>query len=340
MGNATRCESLIETLTAEYDIDVLTSGRAAFFFKSSPYLRHLYKQNELSLPTAANLYGTTFFYAISLPHFILRLLKNWFEQLRLIRLNQYDMIIFDSDYGFILHRLFGFIRLKQPKLVGINNSADVVQYFKENPGELSNSLKSSYIVEYLDYFFYRHFCHHVIAPSLFPPLKLTDEPKITRINPLVRRILYKNSRQDSQSSESSHLSNTKLVCGSSSGIYGHIFQELLKYFKIETQMFLNRNEDRIQNCSVIISNSGQSTVAEAITLEKCLITIPIPMHAEQYVNARLAMSYGATCVFSTDDFAFSQNSLQTGKKCSCPWDPEENKIRARNVLTRLLMENI
>lgn len=281
MGNATRCEALINNLKSDFDIDVLTSDKALFFFKNNKKARSVFSQQDLNLKLKYP-YGSIKFFVSYAKSFISRIFKNYKIQKNIIDSHQYDYIIFDSDYGFILHKIFG-----RRNLVGLNNAYEVVKFYKET--KKNNSANClSYFLERLDYLVHLLFLDLIICPGIsFEDVSVHRQIILT--GPLfVREELLLSAER--------RIENSILILPSASGEKSSL-QRFSSYLKSQKNVYVidnfeMDNLDFLRKADILLCNAGQSSVAEALYLQKRAVLFPIPKHSEQKANAELAQKRG------------------------------------------------
>ena len=279
MGNATRCDSLMDVLAVDASIDVITSDKPYLYFSHNPKVTNLFKQKDLNLEKKFR-YGSLKFYFSYIPHFFKRLWGNYQIQKNILSVNRYDYIIFDSDYCFVLHKILG----NKKNLIGINNSYEVINYFIKQPASLKLNLILSLFLELSDLVVHYTFCRFVIAPCLDIEVsrnKLISLNKILLSPPLVRWSLMRNLKKNEAS-----LKNV-LVTLSSSNVESPISK--LKNFK---ENFTLDNVQHLTDAKIVVCNSGQSTLSECLYLNKKTVVSALPFHAEQYVNLLIVLNKG------------------------------------------------
>jgi UDP:flavonoid glycosyltransferase YjiC (YdhE family) len=282
MGNATRCEALIEKFPEQFQIDVVTSDKAYEFFKRNKRIRSLHSQTDVKGPQTYA-YGSFLFFISFLPRFFSRLVKNYKLQHKIINNTRYDFIFFDSDYSFIIHRLFG---LKT--MAGINNAFEVVQFYKTEPHRVKTYLFFSVLLEKIDFLIHRMFFKYVLCPSVSPEKLVPHVPPNVFVIPLLVRSEFQSPPDG----------NTKgiLVTSSCSGEKSAIFKIAEDLRSPGNQVLAGTFEidiiSALLNADLVLCNSGQSSVAECLYLKKKAVLFPIPKHSEQLANAVLAEQRG------------------------------------------------
>lgn len=287
MGNATRCDSLMDILADQYSIDVITSDKAYDYYSINPKISYLYKQSDLNLPQKIN-FGSLNYYLKYVPHFFRRLVHNFKRQRSLLSNKKYEAVFYDSDYGFILSAM----TMRNVNRVGVNNSYEILSYFIKNPKILKFSLIPSIIVELLDFFTHYLFCNYVICPCLgfsFDKENRSAFSKVLLCAPLIRKRLI--DKKQSQVNASKKV----LIMSSSSNVESSL--SLLKPGELTgyaflTDVFEKDNTDLLTSASLVICNSGQSSLTECLYLNKKALIAALPSHSEQYVNSLIAQTRG------------------------------------------------
>lgn len=287
MGNATRCDSLMDVLSSDYQIDVITSDKAYLYYRQNSKVKNVYKQVDLNLENKIE-YGSFQYYRNYIPHFFKRLLKNYKIQKKIMNSKKYDYVIFDSDYGFVIHKI-----LTQTKnIVAINNSYEVIHYFLKNPKTMKPNLTASLFLEICDFFIHYVFCRYIICPCLdinTPQRKSVSLHKVLLSPPLVRRSLIKNKTSENNT-------GGILVTSSTSNIRAsfNVFKKTQNEFKLD-------NTQLLTGSSLVVCNAGQSTLAECLYLNKKTLVAAIPKHAEQYVNSLIVQNKGMSVYLADSD---------------------------------------
>lgn len=300
LGNATRCEGVMDLIKSDFDIDVITSDKAYFFFESNTKVANLYRQTDINRPVS-HTFGSLPYYLSQAFFFLNRIIKNFRLQKNIINKNEYEMIFFDSDYGFVLHRL-----LSHHTVVGINNAYEIIQFFKNNRQELKSEFLFSFALEFLDYLVCRLFLHHVFCPSISWKSLMKNSDSQRFVCPLiVRESLLKNRRPSDQS---------VLFILSSSGVQSELHRIKGEYQRMypdvaATFSFEKNNVESLQAASAVFCNSGQSSIAECLYLNKKAVLFPIPRHAEQYANARLAIMESQAVIYSGEELSILLNNV-------------------------------
>jgi hypothetical protein len=288
MGNATRCDALADLLPAGYLVDFISSDKALDYLKAAG--RNTFAQKNINSGKPEK-FGSPLFFLKYLPRFFTRIYSNFLIQRKLIAQNNYDYVVFDSDYSFILHRIF---KTKTP-LVGLNNSYEVVNFYLKNPLSLRPALVPSLLVETLDFCVYSLFCRYVLCPSVKPEALNRLFGKFL-ISPLLIRSKLMTEPQPQKKFG-------VMVMASSSGAKSPLSA-------LPAPPFSTSNFQQLLETRAVICNAGQSSISECLYLDKTALVIPIPKHAEQFANAALAAEKGLqrSDVLKEIEFKFAPNA--------------------------------
>ncbi|MBY0554135.1 hypothetical protein K2P97_06380 [bacterium] len=299
MGNATRCDSLMDILANQYNIDVITSDKAYDYYKSNSKIANLYKQIDLNLQQRIK-FGSFKYYLKYVPHFFSRLVRNFRIQKNIQAQKKYEAIFYDSDYGFILNAL----SIRNKNIVGVNNSYEVLSYLAKNPKTIKLSLIPSLFVELVDFLTHYLFCNYVVCPCLgynFNEENTSAFKKVLLCAPLIRKCLIDKHQKHNQTSHD-HV----LVMSSSSNVESGISllnQGPLSGYTFLTDGLQKDNTDNLISASLVICNSGQSSLTECLYLNKKALIEALPSHSEQYVNSLIAENRGLKILNSNETYA-------------------------------------
>lgn len=290
LGNSSRCYSVIQRLYEPgTHIEVATSGNGSWFFSYKHEVAKIHKFEPFK-------YGATDG-KISIFRTLASLIKirniyqrNTKKLQKILEENTPTVVITDSDYCFSPAKKF-----KIPT-VALNN-ADVIfhsyRYFKNKPSSIRAQF---YFIEMMDYFFHKNFHDLVLSPCLLPELPKT-KGNFRRIGPIVRK-----DYQPRADNEPRSFNVTIMLSGSVFGSpvvlkrddypvhidvigrdapIGSIPREKVVYHgKVrDTYAFL-------RNADLVIINGGFSAVSEAFCMRLPMVVIPVPRHAEQWVNGK------------------------------------------------------
>jgi UDP:flavonoid glycosyltransferase YjiC (YdhE family) len=300
LGNSTRCFAIIEHLKrASVEVHVLTSGNGYFFFADKPEVASVTQ-------TEAIHYGKTRDGRLSIVRTFFNLGQLWRAyKARVSQLNSLldlidpDVVVADSDY-FIFP-----VRKRKIPLIGLNNSDVVVTEYFRRTSKPSSIRSQFWCIEFLDYLFHKTFCDIILSPAAQPiPVR---HPKFRRIGLVVREQLLHRAKRADPSNErlSSGIPLVVIMLSGSSfssdidfshcdlpctvevvGRSGQSTETITYHGK------LRDNIAKLLEADVLVINSGFSAVSEALVLGKPTLVLPVPNHAEQYLNSCLVEDCG------------------------------------------------
>jgi hypothetical protein len=294
LGNATRCHAIMQKLDeAGVGCSVATSGNGLWYFRQQQGVGEPLELNALHYGTAGGSISVLRT-ILSAPKYVAAVRSNArIIETAMDRL-QPDAVVTDSTY---LHRRG---RTRDLPLLAVNN-ADVVHTLYQRYADRPTSIRWQFhAIEELD------FLYHRMVPdvSLSPRLDTTaDAPPAPyyRIGPIVRpacRPSLTNGRPKrilimlSGSRFGSPVNLTRAPANCSVDIVGRpapngTIPEGCRYWG----RVLNTPELAAE-ADLLVVNGGFSAVSEAFVMRKPLIVIPVPYHAEQWVNARSICELG------------------------------------------------
>ena len=304
MGNSTRCHVVIQRLSAEAEVHVITSGNGLFFLKDRPEIASLSETLPLAYAFSGdgvNALGTLA--GIRTMRGALREKKKRLDAL-LDELNP-DLVVTDSEY------VIRPVLQRRIPLAGINNSDVVVsEYFRRK--NLPGSIRAHFWgIEYSDYLLHRMKWKLAVSPSPFADKPRSDTFK--RIGLIVRDgaretaleragkpaplpkeidrivVMLSGSAFASQISELQTLPWKVDVIGRDGVNAGNV----MYHGKIRESLEL------VRNAGALVINGGFSSVSEALAMMRPVYVIPVPNHAEQLMNALMVKEVGAGSVENT-----------------------------------------
>jgi UDP:flavonoid glycosyltransferase YjiC (YdhE family) len=289
LGNSTRCHAVIQRLLDhDAEIQVVTSGNGLWYFQSVPGIARLHQVDSLyygvkdgRISIVRTLTAITDFAAILRRNArkVGRILSEW----------RPDVVVSDSVYTFRPFKRAGI------PFVALNN-ADVVHQSYRMFADRPRSVRAQFwCVEEPDYVFHRMIPDLVISPSLDPSLAEVGG-NVRRVGPIVRQGF----------SPSAARSPVRCVLVMLSGSrFGSpvIFNRIDWPFEIEVvgrpvppnwdgggrirfHGKLIDNRALVEKADMVVVNGGFSAVSESFSMRKPLVVIPVPNHAEQWINAR------------------------------------------------------
>jgi len=295
LGNSTRCHAIIQRLHAKgAKIEVVTSGNGLWYFSDKSEVSAIHEIQSLAYGSKDG--------AISIS----RTFGSIFQMLAIFRRNAEalgqilddvspDVVVTDSDYNFLP------VKRRKIPLVALNNS-DVVWHsyfrFKDRP----SSVRAQFFgVEMLDYKFHRLIPDLVLSPSLDPEVPQSGG-NILRIGPIVR---------EGYSPHPGHRPPQRAVVMLSGSVFGTPVNFNRADYPVnidvigrqEPEGWSSRSEvtfhgkikdtyPLLRAADLTVINGGFSAVSEMFWMHKPMVVVPVPRHAEQWVNARTIESLG------------------------------------------------
>jgi len=304
LGNSTRCHAIIQRLV-EYGakVQVVTSGNGLWYFQSMPGIARLHEIESLYYGVKnGRISITRTLTAVQDLAAILR--RNGRKLASIVADWQPDVAITDSVYTFLSFKRRGI------PLVALNN-ADVVhkayRRFKDRP----RSIRAQFwCVEEPDYVFHRIVPDLVISPTL--DLTMAEVGgNVRRVGPIVRRGL---------SSVAALSSVSRVLVMMSGSRFGSpvVFRRTTWPFEIDVvgrpapenwtaggriryHIKLRDNKSLLEAADMVVVNGGFSAVSESFAMRQPLVVIPVPNHAEQWINARTIEHLSVGMSASEDD---------------------------------------
>ncbi len=310
LGNSTRCHAVMEQLAhAGCHIHVLTSGNGLTYFKDKDVVETLTAMDSFFYSgTNGGISGWSTLKSLGALLKIARLKRQELDGV----LDQVhpDVAVIDSEYAIAPLRRRGI------PVVGLNTSEMVVTEYLRRRQTARGTRSQFWFVEFTDYLFHRHFCRMVLSP--FPLRTPTRHPKFKRIGLIVRRAVKERAASAGIGAKPFPLPRdlrTVVFMLSGSVHASHIpFERHELPFKVEVVgrqgesrgnvTYLGRQMDNTEllvRADALVINGGYSAVSEAFLLRKPVFVVPVPGHAEQYVNACLVRDFGLGFTATEED---------------------------------------
>jgi UDP:flavonoid glycosyltransferase YjiC (YdhE family) len=300
LGNSTRCDAVSQHLHARgVEMHMLTSGNGLTYFRNNPAIASLHEMPAFFYPQSqGRISGWRTVTAV--PQFARIALAKRRQLQQVLAQVQPHVVVIDSEYT------VGPIRRRGIPVVGINNSEVVVSEYLRSNRE-ANSVRSHFwLVEFMDYQFHRRFCDVVLTPS--PRTGPSRHPRFKRTGMIVRDAVRKVAAGRDERAAFPLPRDVKscVFMLSGSNLASVIdFQHFdLPYTvdvvgrdgqstdKVKFHGRLTNNIELLAKADVLVINGGFSAIGEALCLNKPTFVIPVPGHAEQYVNAHLLNELG------------------------------------------------
>lgn len=299
LGNSTRCYAIMQYLLERgYELHVLTSGNGTAFFRDKPDLASLTPMDSFFYSgTHGRISGWRMLGSIEKLYRIARQKKLQLENL-LQRIKP-DLVVTDSEY------ILAPIHRRGIPVIAVNNADMVVEEYL-NGAKPPRAVRSHFwVVEYPDYIFHRTQCRLVISPTPMP-LK-PRHARIRRTGLIIRKAL----RDVLPADRSDGFPAPRTIRSAIFMLSGSIFASDIQLgngalpFRVDVigrsgpsggnlnfHGKLMDNIAMLQKADVLVINGGFSAVSEALALNKPTFVIPVPGHAEQFVNARVVAKMG------------------------------------------------
>jgi len=305
LGNSTRCHAIMQRLhAAGARIEVVTSGNGLWYFSDKPEVMAVHEVQSLAYGSKDGVIS------------ISRTLVSLAGMLAIIRRNAKvlgtvldefcpDIVVSDSEYNFLP------VKRRNVPLVALNN-ADVVWHsyfrFKDRPKSIQAQF---FAVEMLDYGFHRLVPDLVVSPSLNTEIPQSGG-KILRVGPIVREGYTPQPRQYPVERAAVMLSGSA---------FGTPVDFTRKDYPVKIDVigrgkpdgqpshpdvtFHGKVKDTyplLQAADLTVVNGGFSAVSEMFWMRKPLVVVPVPRHAEQWINARNVEHLGVGLVADQSNY--------------------------------------
>jgi len=303
LGNSTRCHAIIQRLNElGAEIAVITSGNGIWYFSGRPDVGRLHEIEA-------------FYYAskngrISIPRTLMSIgdfrrigKRNAAVVARVLDEFRPDVALLDSVYT------TGPFKSRGIPIVALNN-ADVVhaayRRFKNRPRSIRMQF---YAIEEMDYLFHRLRVDLVLSPTLDETIPAPGH-NVRRIGPIVRRGYASDIASGDVRRVLVMLSGSRF--GSPVALKEQSFpfhvdivgREAPKDVELPPNIVFHGrvkdNTEIVRAADLMLVNGGFSAVSEAFALRKPMVVLPIPNHAEQWVNGRTIEHLGVGLMASED----------------------------------------
>ena len=211
-----------------------------------------------------------------------------------------DVAVIDSEYA------ISPLRRRRIPIIAINNSEVVVTEFLKRQRHAHGTRSHFWFVEFSDYLFHRHFCDLVLSP--FPVRAPTRHSKFRRIGLIVRRAVNELALAASNREESLSPRQLRTVVFMLSGsVHATQINFNGRQFPFAVEVVGQSGESNgnvtfhgrqmnntalLARADAFVINGGYSALSECFAFRKPTFVLPVPGHAEQFVNASLAADLG------------------------------------------------
>jgi Glycosyl transferase family 1 len=304
LGNSTRCHAVIQRLLdGGAEIEVVTSGNGLWYFQSVPGITRLHEVESLyygvkegRISIARTLTAVADFAAI--------LRRNARRMANIISEWRPNVVVSDSVYTFRPFKRAGI------PFVALNNADVVHQSYRQFRDRPRSVRPQFWCVEEPDYLFHRVIPDFVISPSLDPVLPEVGG-NVVRVGPIVRQGFSPAAPRVPVSCVLVMLSGSRFgspvifdrvdwpfeidVVGRPAPANWHGDGRIRFHGK------LLDNRALVEKADMVVVNGGFSAVSESFSMRKPLVVIPVPNHAEQWINARTIEHLGVGMIAQEAD---------------------------------------
>ena len=303
LGNSTRCHAIIERLhSRRVVVDVITAANGLWYFEGRSEIDSL---NEMEALTYGQRGGRLS---------VIKTLSNLGDYRSIMRRNRRvlervlnsinpDVVVTDSVYT------WGPIRKARIPIIAINNADVVRRQFKSFSGKPASIYPQFYGIELMDYFFHKVGPDAVISPTIDQRIEEFGKPFI-RVGPIVRNG-YKPCEYRGQTGKVAimlsgsvfrspvHLTRTDHDVRIE--IVGRPAPQ--KWGENKNVVYHGRLRDTLgvlSDADLVIVNGGFSAINELFCMRKPMLVVPVPNHAEQWLNAHTVKKLGIGDLISED----------------------------------------
>ena len=303
LGNATRCHAIMRKLgEAGVGCSVATSGNGLWYFRQQQNVGEPVELTSLHYGAAQGRLSMVRT-ILSAPGYVAAIRSNARIVETLMDSLKPDAVVTDSTY---LPRR-GCMR--RVPFLAVNN-ADVVRSLYRRYADRPKSIRLHFhAVEELDFLYHRMVPDVSLSPRLDTPADAPPAPYY-RVGPIVRpacrpsltngppkRILIMLSG----SRFGSTVNLTRAPANCSVDIVGRAAPNRLASERCRYLGRVLNTPELAADADLLVVNGGFSAVSEAFVMRKPLIVIPVPNHAEQWVNARTICELGVGTMAREED---------------------------------------
>jgi len=299
LGNSTRCHAVIERLaTAGCHVHVLTSGNGMEYFEGKNCIESLHSMESFYYSTCGGkISGWAMLKSAGSLAKLAKAKRKSLAQL-LDKVNP-DVAVIDSEYA------ISPLRRRRIPIIAINNSEVVVTEFFKHYRQAKGIRSHFWLVEFSDYLFHRHYCDLVLSP--FPLRTPTRHANFKRIGLIVRPAVKERAAAASQKEVVSPRQLRTVVFMLSGSVHATQINFNGRQFPFSIEVVgrwgetrgnitfhgrLMENTALLARADAFVINGGYSALSECFAYRKPTFVLPVPGHAEQFVNASLASDLG------------------------------------------------
>jgi UDP:flavonoid glycosyltransferase YjiC (YdhE family) len=299
MGNSTRCQAVMEHLAEKgVKIHILTSGNGLDYFQGKKFVQSLTAMESFYYSGKDG--GVSGWSTFKSLRSLLAIAKSKKAQLSaLLDKIHPDVAVIDSEYAIRP------LRRRKIPVVALNTSEMIVSEYLKCRNVPAGIRSHFWFVEFSDYLFHKHYCDLVLSP--FPLRTPTRHRKFKRIGLIVRRAVAEQAAQVANRNFATPRELRRVLFMLSGSVHASNirFEQYQLPFKIDVVGRPGTSRDNItyhgrqmdntallMQADALVINAGYSAVSEAFALGKPVFVVPVPGHAEQFVNARLISQLG------------------------------------------------
>lgn len=305
LGNSTRCHAIIQHLKdREVNVEMVTSGNGVWYFSDKNEIDKIYEIEALAYGSKDGAISITRTFT-SISAMIKTLKRNADKLSEVLDTVNPNVIVTDSDYNFLP------IKKRKIPIVALNN-ADVVWHsffkFKDRP----DSIKPQFFgIEMLDHLFHKIVPDLVVSPTLDPSVPIKGK-NILRVGPIVRKGYKRSFRKGAA---------CRAVVMLSGSAFGTPVDFKKDYYPIKIDVIgrslpneqtlrkdvvfhgkVKNTYQYLKNADIAVVNGGFSAVSEMCWMGIPVIVVPVPRHAEQWINARTVQHLGLGDIATQENY--------------------------------------
>lgn len=304
LGNSTRCHAVIQRLHHKgARVAVASSANGIWYFRDKPEVTVLHEQQALNY--GANKGQISILRTLlGIPQILDQLADNSRALERVLDEVRPDVVVTDSDYTFRPMKRRGI------PIVALNN-ADVVcrayWSFADRPVSIAPQF---FAIEQMDRLFHRLVPDLVLSPVL-DHRDAIDEENCRHLGPLVRREYEPGATAKSTGRVVIMLSGSRFGTPIVLRRNPHPFivdivgrpapADWVPQPGITYHGKVLNVAPLLAEADLVVVNGGFSAVSEAFYMRKPLVVVPVPRHAEQWLNARTIERLGVGVLASEAD---------------------------------------
>ena len=309
LGNSTRCHAVIERLRAKgVGVHVMTSGNGLWYFGGrTNEIDGLHPMDSLRYCSRGGRLSA-WRTLLSMPVQARMLWRKALGVRALVRELGPDAVVVDSEYVCLGGRILGV------PVAALNNSDVVCAEYAKMPGVAPRSVRAQFnLVERADRLYHRAVPRLVISPGLDPRF-YSGARGVVATGPVVRRGFIAVPGEACR--EGFNGTVAVMLSGSGFGTRIRLRDEAYPFRVIIVGRaapegwrarpdveFLGRCADVrgiVAKAGLVVVNGGFSAVSEMFCLRKPVLVVPVPGHAEQWLNAHMICALGVGDVCGED----------------------------------------